>query len=379
MSFFDAHIFHKTRAIMKKFSGIILMSIALFIGCKKKQVDEPEFDRQELLKNYAENLIVPAYKDARNSLNILITELEAFSTNLTVQQLESAQSAWVNAYNEWQYASIYNIGPAAEQGLSRTLVEEIATFPVSSLKIEDIIATSTYNFGDFNRDARGFLAIEYLLFYGIDNQAIVTNFQNQSFRSTYLIDCANHIKTKIDAVISQWDGAYKNEFITNNGTDVGSSASQLYNAFVKSFETNKNFKIELPMGLRPGQTQAEPQLVEAFYSGKSLLFITTHLTAIEKIYYGKSKTGSDGIGFKEYLESVEGGPALVSATLAQWANVISSLNTIPTSHALSQLITDNPQPIDNFRVELQKHTRYFKSDMSSLLGIAITFSSGDGD
>jgi len=29
--------------------------------------------------------------------------------------------------------------------------------------------------------------------------------------------------------------------------------------------------------------------------------------------------------------------------------------------------------------ELQIHTRYFKSDMSSLLGITITYSSGDGD
>jgi hypothetical protein len=38
-----------------------------------------------------------------------------------------------------------------------------------------------------------------------------------------------------------------------------------------------------------------------------------------------------------------------------------------------------PTAATNFHTELQKHTRFFKSDMSSLLGLAITFSSGDGD
>jgi hypothetical protein len=46
---------------------------------------------------------------------------------------------------------------------------------------------------------------------------------------------------------------------------------------------------------------------------------------------------------------------------------------------LDSLITTNPQPAIDLHTELQRHTRFFKSDLSSLLGLTITYSSGDGD
>ncbi len=366
---------------MKKYLAIILSIAILVCGCKKKKEEEVLFDRELMLKNYAENIILPSYKDVQSATSSLISAINTFDSQKTLMNLELMQEAWIDAYNEWQYSSIFNIGPAAEQGLSKALVEEIATFPISSTKIDNIISSGVYNLNDFNRDARGFLGIEYLIFSGlnISNDSTLTLFQSQPMRMQYLKDCATHIKTKIDYVTSQWEGSYKAEFISNNGTDVGSSTSQLYNAFVKSFETIKNLKIELPMGLRPGQIQVEPHLVESYYSGNSLLFIKTHLKAIENTYHGMSKNQNDGIGFKEYLESVIGGPELVQSTISQWNLVLSSVENISTTTPLSQQIISNPQPIENFRIELQKHTRFFKSDMSSLLGIAITYSSGDGD
>jgi uncharacterized protein len=366
---------------MKKIFGLALLSGLLFTACEKdKNTEEKKFDRSLMLKNYAENLIIPAYKDVQASVNQLVSAVTVFSDNSTLENLISARQAWTSAYGEWQYASAFNVGPAAEQGLSRSMNEEVATFPVSADKINAAVTSGQYNFNDFNRDARGFLTIEYLLFGGlsVSNDAVLSLFESQSFRKNYLKDCASSIKSRVDNVVSQWEGGFTGTFISRNGTDAGSSTSQLYNEFVKSFETNKNFKIELPLGKRPGQTQAEPQLVEAYYSGKSVHFMKIHLKAIENFYFGRTKNGADGPGFKEYLESVKGGPELINSTLIQWTNVTAASNALPDS-PLSQLITENPQPVENLRIELQKHTRFFKSDMSSLLGIAITFSSGDGD
>jgi uncharacterized protein len=367
---------------MKKFISLLLFSALLFTACDRdKKVEEKKFDRELMLKNYAENLIVPAYKDAQSSANQMVSAIAAFSDNASIGNLANAQNAWIHAYAEWQYANAFNVGPAAEQGLNRSMAEEISTFPVSATKIDNAISSGQYNFNDFNRDARGFLTLEYLLFGGVNvsNEALINLFESQPNRKGYLKDCAANIKLRIDNVVSQWTGGYTGTFISRNGTDVGSSTSQLYNEFVKSFETNKNFKIELPLGKRPGQTQAEPQLVEAYYSGKSIYFLKIQLKAIDNIYYGKSKSGADGLGYKDYLENVTGGPDLVKSTLAQWKMVMDVLNALPDNVALSQLITDNPQPLENLRMELQKQTRFFKSDMSSLLGIAITYSSGDGD
>lgn len=368
---------------MSRILSLLIVLSALASSCEKDKVngDSEAFDRGLMLKNYAENLIVPAYQDAQASVNQMVGALEAFAGDATLPKLESAQDAWASAYGEWMYANAFNVGPAAEQGLNRSMFEEVSTFPVSASKINAAIDAGQFNFNDFNRDARGFLALEYLLFGGQDvsNEAVLSLFQNQASRKTYLTACAANIQARINAVLSEWENGYMETFVSNDGTDVGSSTAQLYNEFVKSFEANKNFKIELPLGKRPGQTQAEPQLVEAYYSGKSLDFLKIHLAAIENIYLGRSKSGADGPGFKDYLESVTGGPELVASTLSQWGRVMDAADNIPTTASLSELMAQNPQPVEDLRLELQKHTRFFKSDMSSLLGIAITFSSGDGD
>src|SRR5690606_20634439 len=127
-----------------------------------------KFDRGQMLKNYAENLILPSYKDAQTALDSLLIQVEVFNTNTTISNLEMLQKSWIRAFSVWQYARIYNVGPAAESGFNKSLDEEVSTFPVSSQKIDDIISSSQFNMNDFNRDSRGFLAIEYLLFAGIN-------------------------------------------------------------------------------------------------------------------------------------------------------------------------------------------------------------------
>lgn len=334
-----------------------------------------------MLRNYSENLIVPAFKDLQTSINDLQLSANDFINELSLNKLETLQQKWVACYQAFQYTNAYNFGPAGEQGLNRSLTEELATFPVSENKVDQILNGGNYNLSDFNRDARGLLTIEYLIYGKIsqNNTDVLQSFTENAIRRSYLLECIANAKTRVDNVVDGWSPAFVNQFVNNNGTSAGSSTSQLYNEFVKSYETIKNFKIELPMGLRPGQIQAEPQLVEAYYSGKTLDMIKAHFDAIENIYHGRTKTGVDGIGFKEYLESVTNGKQLVTSTLQQLEAVHAAMNSIPTNSPISEQIINNPAPLEAFRVELQRQTRFFKSDMSSLLGIAITYSSGDGD
>jgi hypothetical protein len=355
-------------------------SLVLILACNSDSGNpSDDFDRKAMLENFAQNLIQPAFEDLQTQVNALKTASGNFAQNANSDNLTALQVAWQNAYTSFQFASAYNFGPAGEQGIKKGLSEEIAIFPVSTTKIESAITNNNANFNDFNRDVRGFLAIEYLIFdLDDDNARIITDFSNQN-RKDFLTNATNNIKTRVDEVLTAWNSTYSNEFINNDGTDVGSSTSQLYNEFVRSYESIKNFKVGLPLGKRPGQTQTEPQLVEAYYSGKSLQMLENHLIAIENIWLGKSKNGNDGIGFKEYLENVEGGSALISSTEDQLAVIKQAINILPDSPRFSAQISTNSDALDYLHTELQRHTRYFKSDMSSLLGIAITFSSGDGD
>jgi len=351
----------------------------LLSGCSSDNSSEPDFDRQELLENYASRLIQPAFQDMETQATQLENRVKQFTENPTFETLSEARNGWSDAYTQWQRANAYNFGPAGESGVRKTLIEEIGTWPVAEDKVEAAILAEDHSLAGFDRDARGFLAMEYLLFGKSSSDAeVVDQFIQSESRRDHLEALSSDLLTRIAQVASEWP-SYEQDFITNDGTDVGSSVSQLYNEWVKSFESVKNFKVGLPAGKRPGQTQPEPQLVEAYYSGSSLSRIKTHLQAIEDIYYGGSPGNRSNASLKTYLENVVGGAELVADTEAQWAKVMTALEAVPTDQTLQELIAAEDPRVDALHTELQKHTRFFKSDMSSLLGIAITFSSGDGD
>lgn len=357
---------------MKKGVLFTLLILSTF-ACEKpsEEVKQAGFDRKVMLTNYYDNLILPAFTALETSTLSLENAVKTLATSPNEVNLANAQKVWEEAYLIFLTANAYNFGPTGEDGLKKSIVEEIGIFPISESKIEANISANRVTFNDFNRDNRGFLAIEYLIF----DKSALSKLQSQN-RKNYLLAVTEQLKGNVVEAKKGWSG-YKNDFITKNGTDAGSSTSQLYNEFVKCYEATKNFKLGLPLGLRAGQTQAEPTKVEGFYSGKSLKFIEAQLKAIENIYHGRGTT--DGLGFKEYLETVEGGKALITSTESQILVIKNTLKTVPDTSPMAEQIVKSPQSLKNLQTEMQKQTRFFKSDMSSVLGIAITFSSGDGD
>ncbi|TAG85226.1 MAG: hypothetical protein EAZ20_15780, partial [Bacteroidetes bacterium] len=120
--------------------------------------------------------------------------------------------------------------------------------------------------------------------------------------------------------------------------------------------------------------------VEAYYSGISSEAVKAHVAIIEKIWKGVSKDSEKAIGFEAYLLTVEGGKALTEQTKLQQETLARTIAAeLPTSERLSLLIETKPASVEKVLTELQKGIRFYKSDMSSLLGISITYTSGDGD
>lgn len=370
---------------MRKYTFLPVLSVLLLlsgiIACDPKSPGPGDnFDRKAMLQNFADQLIKPAFSQLQSQADLLHDKVLGFNGDPSAQTLLELQGLWATAYADWQFANAYNFGPAGESGLRKGLIEEIGTFPASTTKIEAAIASGQWNVEDFNRDARGFLAIEYLLF-GQNQSAntLATTFASDANRRNYLAVLTLHLRDRTNEVLTAWNGAYRTEFINNDGTEVGSSTSLLYNEFVRSYESIKNFKLGLPLGKRPGQTQSEPQLVEAYYSGQSLNMLKAHVAAIENIWLGRSRSGQDGIGFREYLENVQGGNELIASTETQLAALKAALLAVPETPTLSEQISGDDSLVEALYVEFSKMTRFFKSDLSSLLGIAITFSSSDGD
>lgn len=370
-------LFNRSLSIL--FACLGIFTVLAFSACQSSEDDDQlNFDRSAMLTQYADQLIIPAYADANLAANDLMSSWEAFQADPTETQLAFCQDAWLGAALAWQKASIFNFGPAAEEGLLMALVEELSTFPVDTEQIEAFISEGDASLDNFLRDTRGYLALDYLLFAGSEDAAQQVVQLSDPHRQAYVSAVIQHIQGRLSEVLNDWN-TFRTSFIENNGTDVGSSTSMQYNEFVRSFERVKNLKIGLPAGRQAAQEMPEPELVEAYYSGLSLALIEAHLQALEEVYYGRSKDGLTTNGFADYLQAVEGGPELVTLTEDQWMDVIDALAQVPTDRPVSALAAEENSLLIDFHTELQKHTRFFKSDMSSLLGIAITFASGDGD
>jgi len=361
-------------------SFLIVAGILLF-SCQKKDNNKKDtsFNRAELLKQAAEQMIMPGLDNTKSAVFELQGAVTVFANSPNVDGLVAAQEKWKLLAISWQSINMYNFGPAGEIGINKSLNEEAATFPVNTTKIESYVLTKDSSFNNFDRDARGLFALEFLLF-GLNQtpEEVIASFNKDSFRASYLLACINKLSQQINQVHQAWITNYSKEFISNAGTDIGSSISLYYNEFLKSYEGLKNFKFGIPLGLRPGQTNPLPQNVEAYYSGISLQLAKAHWQQLKNIWEGTGLIGSRRSGFKEYLESVSGGQELIVSTQQQMFAIDQAFAAIPDK-PLSKAITEDFEKVNLVHTEMQKHTRFFKSDLSSLIGIAITYSSGDGD
>jgi len=355
-----------------------LIALALVAGGCSSEDPAPadDFDRTAMLTEMADGIILPSYDRLATTTADLSSAVAAFTRSPDVASLRTAQQAWADAADAWQDARPFDFGPA--EGLFGTLSEDIGTYPASVGKIETAIAGGDTSLAGFDRDARGLYGLDYLLFHHVDD-TLLARFTREPVRGAYARRVAAAVDSLVQNVRTSWRTGYREEFISRNGTDPGSGTSLLFNNMVRCFEQLKNYSLGLPLGKIAGQSQPEPDKVEGHYSGRSIILLRRHYDAFFRIWEGVSLDRQSIPGFRSYLATVPGGDLLTISTLDQHARIRNAMLQLADSEVLSSVILDDPARVEAVHTECQKLTRFIKSDLSSLIGIAITYSSGDGD
>ena len=367
---------------MKKITLIFITLIPLF---SFSSCDDPAgpvgqgYDRKAMLEFTAKNTIIPLYGDMYQAVKSFESTLQSFAENQNEQNALELRNSWRRMAEAWQYVVFFDFGPA--QMSDGSLFQNIGTFPASALKIESSINAKDTSFRNFDRDSRGLYALDYLIFK--DSVSFIQSIKDQPFKLAYMKAVSRNIVTRVETVLNQWQGVYGTAFINNDGAQAGSSISELYNAFVFHFEVMKNYNLGLPMGKRAGQVSSEPGKVEGYYSGFSTALLQAKYTALRHLWFGYARlslaTSLSANGFKEYILSVENGPRLAQDTELQWNVIGTGISTIDAQVPLHTMIIGQSSQLEQIFLEMTKHTRFIKSEMSSLLGISITYASGDGD
>jgi predicted lipoprotein len=369
---------------MRKFIYLALVAASTFVlvqSCKKSDSNGStgntgsSFDRKGMLTNISTNIIIPSYTAYQATTVTLDAAVTTFNTTPNSANLSALQAAFQSAYKAWQSASTFEFGPAAQIELR----VNTNTYPADITQINSNITSKTYNPALLsNLPAKGLPALDYLLFgTGADNIAILAQFTtgaNATYMKTYIAALSAELKTNATTVLTAWNGTYKTTFINADGTDVGSSTGQLVNQLVYDYEILKNFEVGIPAGIQSMGTTF-PTKVQAYYSKISLQLALLHVQSLQNIYLGAT-----GSGFDDYLISANAkynGGSLNDAIKAQFATAITKLQAL--TDPLSANIQTNNTAVVAAYTELQKLTVLLKTDMTSSLGILITYGDNDGD
>ncbi|MFC4691699.1 imelysin family protein [Dokdonia genika] len=373
---------------MKRIFGILAISLFIYAcGGDDTTVSTDDtdtvtpvtFDRSAMLTNWADNIIIPGYQDFVAKVTTLEAQVASFTD--TPSDLTAVRAAWIDAYTTWQRVSMFEVGPAETVNLRLN----VNIYPANVATIEDNITAGSYNLDlSSNRAAKGFPAIDYLLYgLGEDDAAILAiyNGTDGDAYKQYLVDITADMKTLATTVLNEWEGDYRETFVANDGASATASTDRFVNDYIFYFEKHlRAGKMGIPGGVFSGSV--EPNNIEALYAGgiSKDLFIVG-LNATQDFFNGKaynsSAQGESLASYLDELNAIKDGADLSEIINSQFdvsRTVVSALGNFE-----QELAVNPPTNFLNAYDEVQRLVPLLKVDMVSAMSISIDFADADGD
>ncbi|WP_440121333.1 imelysin family protein [Tenacibaculum sp. Ill] len=370
--------------MIKKFLPFLLLAVVVY-ACSSDSSDNPTpsdgFDRGAMLTHLADNIIIPSFESFDNQLTTLETKATSFTDAPNATTLAEVRTAWLNAYKAWQHVEMFNIGKAEELGF----VNFFNIYPLTVIDVESNVSNGTYDLNSSNNhDAQGFPALDYLL-YGVaaNDTAILEKYTtdaNAANYKKYITDVIAQMSGLTTAILNDWKGSYKNEFVGATGNTVTSSVNKMVNDYVQHYEKSiRTNKVGIPTGTFSSGTTF-PEKVEAYYSKTvSKELALEALNASQNFFNGKHFTSNiTGVSFKSYLEYLDRNDLSV-AIINQFNSVRTQINTL--NNSFSDQITNDNTAMTKTYDELQKNVILLKTDMMQAFNISIDagYVDNDGD
>ena len=368
---------------MKKilFKYIILCLIITSCSTNDDNITSSDnFDRKLILENTYDNIIIPAYNDLENKLQILESNIVNFTNDASQSNLEVVRTSWENAYISWQSVAMFNIRKAEEIFFA----DIMNTYPCNENIINNNIQDSIYEISSIsinNLGSTGFPAIGYLIYgLGGDNTNVVSyyNSNDADKYKAYLTALINNMTYNTKQVINDWTNN-RDAFVNSSGNTSTSSLNLIINDFLQYFEKRvREAKIATPSSIR-GDLVPKPNQIESLYKPEiNKILLENAFLAVERFYYGYSYTGlSNGTGLEDYLIALENTDDLRNAIDNQINDINQKISLLDNNFILQ--LENNPQAMWDIFYSMQNLVTYTKSDMLSKFNISSDYMDNDGD
>ena len=372
---------------LKIFISISILSIFI-ISCSSSSDDEqstiPEFDRSAVLKNYADNIIIPRLNNFRSSVDYLRESVDAYVDSPDITTYTELHNSWLEAYINWQYVEMFNIGKAEEiMFFSKT-----NTYPVNEGRIQENINNEKTDLSNPNDwSCQGFPGLDYMIHGIADSEnEIINQYIQNPLNGKYLKVVINELNDNTDLVLNDWN-TYRNTFVNSVENTATSAFNMLTNDFVYYFEKGlRTNKIGIPSGVFSNNPLSNK--VESYYSSKNGIedvsrdLIENALNAVDLVFQGKSSNQSTvGPSFKTYLDFIKANNVSADDIGSIVVNKIQTANQKIldlNKNFINQVENDNGKMLAAFDA-LQTIVVNLKTDMLSLFNVAVDYTDADGD
>jgi len=336
--------------------------------------------KEALLRNMVQDVIAPAYQELALKCHALTESLEGFVKIANSESLEKARQAWGAALLSSRRIQWLQTGPIAD----REYLSSFYYSKVLAIRIEAVVksprAIDDSYLGELGATAKGMFALEYLLFDRKVQQSaegsqpvatVLASFSgaDATRRGQYVLALARDLETKAGHLAADWAATGEQsapaKFVAGGQESLNRVINQLAQFIEQIAEQRIDFVLHLPQPIAPQLNR-----VEGSASGTSQQSVVALLRGAQKLY-----RGADGGGLEVYLKHLNG--PLAERLKGQFESAIAAVESIGAP--LEQVVPENPASVQNAQDKTRALEVLCKTDLASVLGVTLTFSSNDGD
>lgn len=365
---------------------LVLLTLGIGSVARQTSAQNDTFDRRAMLENIGNNIILPLHEAFLEQVTTLQAAAHAFRDAPTEDNLLVMQQAWRDTSSLWEKVNMFKLGRLTFVYHSR--IENDS--PIAIQIINDIInGTDPFDESSisvFGSNVIGLRTVEYLAFDPAEGNArVIANFTTDpaaSRRMLYLMITVDDLFASAEQIWQIWSPEYQNyvaDFIdADDASSVQESIVMLTNQMLITLEAVTNISIGWPVGTVAGSIQ--PDLVQGRYSGYSIEQIRSFYEILRATFNGDSDAGA-GLGYDDYLNAVGAmynDVPLADAINTEIDHIFATLDTMNDTSLRDLIINDTPR-VQLLYDESRDLVVIMKVDMTSQLGVTITFSDADGD
>lgn len=333
--------------------------------------------KEQFLKELVNNVVMPAYASLDAKCRALAEAAKDLLGTPNAQSLAKARTAWMDAAVVIQKLECFKIGPSADSG-SLPLFYFWPTRPAS---VERAVAgdaeLSTAKMEDLGAASKGLFALEYLLFPRpaktgsppgtaspiVDDVLDQLNGSKGGRRRLYLSLVAQELADKAQQIAKEWRAP-----LSPSAIKFMEGGQESINALIKHIAWSVEYATE--RRLRPILATAGGEKTSDPANDNSAQLIRASLEGVQEVY-----TGGEGIGLDDYLRSM--GSPVADRFEEGFRNVFASLHDLDRHvEYASREKLDKARTVYSTCHALEL---IIKVDLTSSLGVTLTFSPIDGD